>query len=225
MRIAHAGRKAAAWTVAGAVLYASYLLILLTLPYLSFEKNTDFLLTKQLVYHIDSWRWSFYVHIFSSPVVILSGLVQLVPALLYRYPELHRILGRIYVITVLLVSGPAALVMSFYANGNAVTKLSFILLSCCWLTFTYIGYRRIRKGNIQQHTYFMTRSYALTLSAVTLRFYAYLLDVFGVSMHPADAYLLLSWTSWIPNLLVAETLIHRNKNGRGQLLRYRKRTD
>lgn len=53
----------------------------------------------------------------------------------------------------------------------------------------------------------MIRSYALTLSAVTLRFYAYLFDVFNVAIGPRETYIILAYLGWIPNLLFAEIMI------------------
>lgn len=205
--MASATGKILSWSGAGVVLYASWLLILLTLPYLTFERTTDFLASKQLVYHLDWWRLSFYVHIFSSPVVILSGLFQFNRKLIHQYPKIHRTLGKIYIATVVFVSGPAALIMAFYANGNDLTKTSFVILSCLWLLFTWQGYRAARQRDFIRHGKLVLRSYALTLSAVTLRFYAYMMDITGVDMTPKDAYLLLSWISWIPNLLLAEVMI------------------
>lgn len=201
--------KVLSWSAAGIILYASWLLILLTLPYLAFERTTDFLASKQLVYHIKWWRIAFYVHIFSSPVVILSGLFQFNRKLIHVYPKIHRTLGKIYIATVVFVSGPAALIMAFYANGNLYTKISFVLLSCLWLVFTWMGYIAARQRDFNRHGNFIVRSYALTLSAVTLRFYAYLMDVFQLDIAPQDAYLVLSWISWIPNLLLAEWMIRR----------------
>jgi len=194
-------------TVAGVILYAVYLLVLLTVPYLAFEKNTDFLLTKQLIYHLDWWRWSFYIHIFSSPVIILSGLFQFSRKMIRNHPKWHRRLGKIYLVFVLFISGPSALIMSFYANGNLPTKISFVLLSSCWIMVTYLGYFFIRRGNRIKHGNFLLRSYALTLSAITLRFYAYLMDLGGINLHPVDAYMLLSWISWVPNLAIVEIMI------------------
>ena len=198
--------QATGWIGTGLILYASWLLILLSVPYLAFEKDVDFLKTKQLVYHIDYWRTSFYVHVFTSPIVILTGLFQFNRYLIGRKPAIHRFLGKIYIATVLFVSGPAALIMSFYANGRFPTRLSFILLTTCWLIFTWLAYGEIRKGNSQQHARLMLWSYALTLSAVTLRFYAWMLDIFNVNIHPETAYLVIAWTSWIPNLVCAELL-------------------
>jgi hypothetical protein len=199
--------KIASWSTTGLILYGSYLLILLTLPYFAFERNTDFLSSKQLIYHLDWWRISFYVHVFTSPVIILAGLCQFSRTLLHRYAGIHRTLGKIYIATVLFLSGPAALIMALYANGNTATKVGFTLLSCLWLLFTGIGYRKARQRDFNTHGNFLLRSYALTVSAITLRFYAYLIGEWELAIEPVTAYMILSWISWIPNLVIAEVLI------------------
>lgn len=189
------------------LLYAAYLLVLLSIPYVVFRPNVEFLLTKQLVYHIDHWRISFYAHVFSSVTLVVTGLLQFSRIILKRYTRIHRTSGFIYLITVLFLSGPSALIMSFYANGGAPAQLSFVILSTVWLFSTWIAWYYLRKKDYEQHGNWMLRSYALTLSAITLRFYAYLFDVLHVPMHPVDTYILLAWISWIPNLLVAQILI------------------
>ena len=193
--------------VFGIILYASYLLILLSLPYIHFIPGVEFLATKQLIYHIDAWRISFYVHVFTSPIVILAGLFQFNGWILRNKPKLHRLLGMIYVIVVLFVTGPAALIMSLYANGGRVAQTSFVILSCLWILFTFLAYRKVRKHDYSSHIKWMIRSYALTLSAVTLRFYAYLFDVFNLNLGPKETYILLAYLSWIPNLIFAEILM------------------
>ena len=191
------------------ILYASYLLILLSLPYIHFERNVEFLGTKQLVYHIDWWRISFYIHVFSSPVVILTGLFQFNRWVIQRARRLHRILGYFYIITVVMVSGPSALLMSLHANGGRIAQASFVILSVLWIGFTFLAYRSARKGKFPNHAHWITRSYALTLSAVTLRFYAYLFDVFNLDLGPKETYILLAYLSWVPNLVLSEILIRK----------------
>lgn len=189
------------------ILYASYLLILLSLPYVHFEPNIEFLRTKQLIYHIDIWRWSFYIHVFTSPLVIISGLLQFNKTLISKRTKIHRILGYIYILDILVITGPAAFVMSLYANGSYPAQVSFTLLSSLWIIFTFLGYFFVRKKDFIRHGNWLLRSYALTLSAVTLRLYAYLFDVFNLSIGPIETYILLAYTSWIPNLIIAEILI------------------
>ncbi len=189
------------------ILYASYLLILLSLPYIYFEKHVDFLETKQLIYHIKVWRASFYIHVFFSPIVILSGLFQFNKRILRNRKKIHRWLGKAYVFTVLFVSGPSGFIMGLYANGGRITQTSFTILSALWILFTFIGYKKIRKGKVDSHVKWMLRSYALTLSAVTLRFYAYLFDVFNIDLSPRETYAVLAYISWIPNLIVVEMYV------------------
>lgn len=189
------------------IFYSSYLLIVLSLPYITFEKNVDFLITKQLVYHIDWWRYAFYIHIFSSPIVILTGLVQFNHWSIKKWKKTHRVIGIIYVGFILFISGPSGFLLGLYANGSYPTQISFTLLSALWILFTYLAYRNARNGNYLTHSKWMIRSYSLTLSAVTLRFYAYLMDVWNVPLSPAETYIFLSYSSWIGNLILSEILI------------------
>lgn len=191
------------------ILYASYLLLLLSLPYMEMRRGVDFLKTKQLIYHIKHWRYSFYIHVFTSILIITSGLFQFSKTILNKYTRIHRISGSVYLIATLLISGPSALVMSFYANGGYPAQASFVILSILWLGSTFLAYYFVRKKNYEAHGKWMVRSYALTLSAVSLRLYSYLFNVFYFTMNPVDLYILLSWMSWIPNLVIAEILIKR----------------
>lgn len=188
--------------------YGSYLLILLSLPYIHFEPYVDFLATKQLIYHIRPWRYSFYIHVFSSPLVIIAGLFQFSPWLFRKSRRFHRASGYVYVSVVLLISGPAAFIMSLYANGGYLSQISFVSLSSLWLLFTFISFWKARKLDFEAHVKWNIRSYALTLSAITLRFYSYMFDVFGFELGPRETYIMLAYLSWIPNLLFAELLIY-----------------
>jgi len=189
------------------IAYASYLLILLSLPYIYFERDVAFLETKQLIYHHKVWRASFYIHVFTSPIIIVSGLLQFSTYLQRKKRTLHRLIGKTYLITLLFISAPAAFIMSLYANGGRIAQTSFVLLSICWILTSWLALIKAKQGNIESHVKWMIRSYALTLSAITLRFYSYLFDVFQFQLDPKTTYILLSYISWIPNLLIAEILI------------------
>ena len=182
-------------------------MLLVTLPYLSFKLNVDFLLTKQSIIHIKYWRYAFYAHILSSMFVLLAGVVQFWNYFLLHFKKWHRNIGKLYVFLVLFVSGPGGLVMSFYANGDVTAKISFVLLSVLWILFTALAFMYVLRKNFILHRNFMIRSYALTLSAVTLRGYAFLLSFFS-HLEAKQEYALLAWSSWSINLLIAEVLIY-----------------
>lgn len=201
--------KSLKWLFFLLVLYASYLLLLLSLPYLKLKPNIEFLLTKQLVYHIDIWRWAFYLHVFSSVFVIVSGLLQFNRWSVKRHPKIHRFCGYVYIALLLLISGPGALVMSLYANGGFWPQLSFTLLSILWIGFTLYALVLVYKKRYIEHGKWLLRSYALTLSAVTLRFYLMIFDYLDVPLGPIESYTIVAYASWIPNLVMAEILIRR----------------
>ena len=52
------------------------------------------------------------------------------------------------------------------------------------------------------------RSYALTLSAVSLRFFAYLFDLLNVNLGPRETYIILAYSSWMVNLIIVEVIIY-----------------
>lgn len=193
-----------------AILFFSALMLRITLPYLSFRIDVDFLATKQSIIHIAPWRYAFYIHVCSSIFVLLAGIIQFIPQIAYKYKKLHRAIGMLYIVIVVLLSGPSGFIMGIYANGGLYAKISFVLLSILWIAFTAIAYMKALQRNIETHKAFMVRSYALTLSAIALRTYAYFIPMF-VHMNGRDEYVLIAWLSWVPNLLIAELLVWRGK--------------
>ena len=191
------------------IIYASYLMTLIALPHLSFTSGVDFLSTKQHIYHITSWRWSFYIHIFSAIPVLFFGAFQFSGYLLRKYPRLHKTTGAIYIIVLLTVAAPSGLIMSFYANGGVIAQIGFVIMSILWIVTTLMSVYHLRKKNYVHHGKWMLRSYALTLAAITLRVYGYLFDALKFQLPPKETYILLSYVSWIPNLILAEILIRR----------------
>lgn len=183
-------------------------MVKLTIPYFSFETDVDFLLTKQSLLYNKIWLSSFYLHIAASPFILMAGVIQFNQYFLKNHKNIHRNIGKLYVLFILLISAPTGFVMAIYANGGIWAKISFLLISILWWYFTWKAYSEIKNKNISAHQDFMIRSYALTLSAITLRIYTFTLPQFA-PIRGVEMYILVSWLSWIPNLLVAEWLIQR----------------
>lgn len=191
------------------LLYASWLMLRLTLPYTAMAPGIDFLKTKVNIYHFAPWRWSFYTHVFTGLAALIAGLTQFSAYIMRKYKVLHRAMGYAYVVNVLFITGPAALVMSFYANGGLAAQTSFVLQAICWLGFTAIALYKALQKRFVTHGEWMLRSYALTFAAISLRTYAYLLAFAHADIRPVNKYTLIAWASWLPNLLIAELLIRR----------------
>lgn len=197
------------------VFFFTYRMLVITLPYTSWDLRIDFLLTKQkILFYSELWQRYlymsvFYVHIFSSPLVLLAGASQFSRTLMIEKASWHKNIGKMYVGVILLLSAPAGLVMSFYANGNLISKFSFSLLTILWWIFTYWAYRKAVQKKWIPHANLMIRSYALTFSAITLRLYMFLISKLELlsTWSATEIYVMLSLMSWIPNLIVAEILI------------------
>lgn len=204
-------RRGVAYGIRGVLLLAlaffSYLMISLSFPYTALRPDVDFLQSKQAVYYLAHWRISFYTHVFTSILVLVAGFTQFSGYILRERRRLHRVMGYIYVLTVLFVSGPSALVMGFYANGGIPARTSFVLLATLWIVFTALAWWYAVRKRFLLHGAFLYRSYALTLSALTLRSYTFLLEWTQTDLHPRDIYIVTAWLSWVPNLLIAEWLI------------------
>jgi len=182
------------------------LMINIVLPYLSWEWDVDFLQTKYHIVHLLHYRTSFYLHIFSSCIVLFVGAFLFSKSIIKNYSKLHRWAGKTYVLVLCLISAPSGMIMSFYANGGWMAKLSFLILCPVWWYCTYMGYKKIRIKKVREHEIWMIRSYALTLSAISLRFYQMLLSN-HVFWDPDMQYIFVSWISWLGNLLIAELII------------------
>lgn len=217
------GRKK---TVAGVVLLValavfSWLMLRITLGYWPMHSDAGFLQIKQQYLGIRHWELAFWIHVFTSMLPLLAGFTQFSAWILCRHRKLHRAMGKVYVISVLFVTGPASLVMAFYANGGILSRIAFVTLALLWLSTTAMGWRKALLRDWKTHREWMIRSYALTLSAITLRAWKYLI-VFAFEPPPMDVYRTVAWLGFIPNLIFAEWWIRR---GRGQDDRQPAKTD
>jgi uncharacterized membrane protein len=141
-------------------------------------------------------------HLGGGSAALIIGAVQVNRRIRSRFLGLHRWLGTGYAVAVLL-AGTAALALAPSSLGGMVTHLGFGGLGVCWLTTTILAVRSILRLDIPAHRRWMYRSYALTLAAVALRIYMPLSFALGIGFE--DAYRVVSWLCWVPNLVIVET--------------------
>lgn len=187
----------------------------ITLEYFPLRDDAAFLQIKQQYLGIQHWKTAFWIHVFTSMFALLAGFTQFFPILLRRMPQIHRWMGRAYVINVCFITGPASLVMAFYANGGWTSRLAFILLALSWMLTSAMGWHTALRREWTRHREWMLRSYALTLSAITLRVWKYSL-VFLFEPRPMDLYRMVAWLGFVPNLLLVEWLIYRQRKARSR---------
>ena len=194
----------------------TFLILRIITEHFSLEPDTGFLAVKQDYIDIKVWRAAFYIHVFTSFLTLLAGFTQFSTYLLKEHKALHRIMGKIYVVAVLFVNVPSGMILAFYANGYLSSKIAFVILDSLWFWFTLKAFIEIKRGNILAHKQFMMRSYALTFSAITLRAWKLILSgLFVIS--PVSLYMIDAWLGFVPNLLIVEWLIRKNKKGKKNL--------
>lgn len=183
--------------------------MLLTIAqYATGSTTIGFLQFKQEYINITVWRISFYVHVFSSIFVLLAGLTQFSTFILVNHKGLHRFFGKLYVANILFINFPAGMIMAVYANGQLPSKIAFIILDVLWFAFTLKAFTAVKRRDFTSHEKFMIRSFALTLSAITLRTWKLVLTN-TTSLSSESIYIMDAWLGFVPNLLVAEWIIYR----------------
>ena len=145
------------------------------------------------------------MHVLGSGTALLLGGFQFAARIRNRWRAVHRNVGRIYLISV-LVGGIGGLAVATTAAGGVVGRCGFGLLALVWLYSAWQAYAAVRRGDIRQHRVWMVRNFALTFAAVTLRLQLGVLTE-GLGVPFAGAYPLVAWSSWVPNLIVAEWFI------------------
>jgi uncharacterized membrane protein len=183
---------------------------LVTSRYLVFG---DSAMTGLLEESLSQRRPTFYLHLVLGMVAMLAGPVQFFGqrgnASMVRSgaPRSHPWLGRVYVLSCLAI-GATGLHLGVYAFGGFAARLGFVVLSTLLIASTAIGWRAVRAGNIRSHVEWMTRSYALILSFVTIRFWQFVLP--GGTSEP-EVYAAAAWLSFVPNLIAAELWCRRRR--------------
>ncbi len=175
-------------------------------PYLSF--NPKFVrvgLNPAFPWHV---IW-ISAHAISGGLAMLLGPFQFVPALRTRYPKVHRSVGVIYLISVLLGS-VLGLISSLISTSGLAAQVGFFLLALAWFYSGLMAYMAVRRHEYELHRIWMIRNYALTFAAVMLRVFL-LTGLAYMSSHPAvpykDAYTTAAWASILVCFVGAEWFI------------------
>jgi len=185
----------------------------LIIPYFSFKNDVGFLQIKKWVILSNNntisniWIITFYIHVFTSMLALIAGFTQFYKKLLYT--RIHRTIGKIYILTVIFLASPSGFIIGFLANGGIIARMSFVLLALLWWHYTYMSYKYIKQKQYELHAKYMFISYALTLSAITLRLWKFIIVNYIYEIPPMELYRIISWLGWVPNLIIARILIRK----------------
>jgi uncharacterized membrane protein len=142
-----------------------------------------------------AYRPAFYIHIFSGPVVLFNGLILMSEYVRRHHSSLHRFLGRVQVVVLLILVLPSSVVMA--------AGLGFLLLAAATASCAIVGVVHARRGRYDRHRPWMLRCYILICSAVALRLISGTAGLVGVPSAEA-AYVVAAWGSWLLPLAAYE---------------------
>ena len=160
-----------------------------------------------MMHHVPARELAFDLHILLAPVALILVPFQFWTRLRTRRPALHRWLGRLYAVAI-LISGIAGLQIAIGTNAGPVAAWGFGLLAVLWMAVTGYAVWLAVLRRIADHRRWMIRSAALTLAGTTLRLELPLLAMgFGFE----TGYVIVAWACWVPNALLAEWLLRRQR--------------
>ena len=156
-------------------------------------------------------RWSLIGHVSGGVVAIIIGPFQFWKRFRNKYLSTHRMLGKIYLIAILI--GAISATHLAWTTALAVHwtwALALQGLGFAWIVTSTAAYVAVRRKRIQQHKDWMVRSYVVTFAFVTFRF----LDELGATFEmgsfiergPTEI-----WMAWTVPLLITEVFLQWDK--------------
>ena len=190
------------------------LLVLVSLYYVSTNvfHYFDFSLPNNRL-NVNPFRPLLLVHIAAGTVAILAGPLQFIRAVRNRYLRWHRILGKVYLIAV-LIGGISGLYMAVFDNILAKNEIPFgtgiVGLSVAWLLTSGLAFWAIKNGNVSHHRDWMIKSYVVTCGFTTFRLMLRLLPAY-LDVTPGERAGIIAWACWSVPLLLTDVILQAQK--------------
>lgn len=154
----------------------------------------------------------FVFHAITGGIALLVGSIQFNRTVMHRMRRLHRVLGRVYVVTI-WASSVGSLWLTIFFDVSIPTKIVFGVLSLLWFATTTQGYLAARSRRFYAHREWMLRSYALSFFFVTFSFWVP--GLAGTDLPETIRYPLAALLSWGLNLLAVEVWIRHIRSRSG----------
>lgn len=165
--------------------------------------RADFLFGRE-EYFFGWYGLSFYVHIVASPVALVLGFLLIMRPKSRQLKKLHRPLGKVQAVLVVLFVVPSGLMMAIRAIAGPVAGFGLAALAVMTATTMVVAVNYARKRQIVTHQVWATRCFILLCSPLLLRLMTGAEIVLGVES--SLTYQLNAWLSWLVPLFVYEVV-------------------
>ncbi|KAF1708684.1 DUF2306 domain-containing protein [Pseudoxanthomonas sacheonensis] len=145
------------------------------------------------------WLWT---HLAGGALTVVLGPLQFLTRWPRAYPRLHRWMGRIYMVGMLIAcTGATGLIATSPAPFEI--RIAFTATALAWLTTALVALIAIHRGRVWPHRRWMIRNYLVTLSPITFRILLQAQIAMELAPSPAMIATLL-WLSWLLPLVIYE---------------------
>lgn len=152
-------------------------------------------------------RFRLITHIGGGIVALTCGTFQLWTGLRMRAMNVHRWIGRVYLVGA-AVGITGAFLMAIYSTPRSF-GVGLMALATAWIVTTGFAWAAILRGRVEMHKEWMLRSYLVAFAFVTFRIMTDLLP--SVTKHLGsnldDASTSVAWLSWVLPLAVYEVVL------------------
>ncbi len=187
-------------------MYFTWVILRNSLPYFAGEPDSHaFVVEKGALAENPLWLGALIVHAAAGIVCLASSFLQFFRPVLRRVRWLHRWLGRVYVVSVLVILSPTGFYLAFFAHGGIAGMVGFLILGVLTFGSTWKGWKAMREGQTREHIAWMIRSMAMVTTAITFRLEHVLFQELGI--HPDPGFLAALYLSIAGNALAAEWLL------------------
>ena len=163
-------------------------------------------------------RSTLMVHAAASGVALLLTPLQASTKLRRRVPVVHRVSGRVSALAI-VVGAISAVIIAPGGYAGLSGAIGFSGLAIAWLYCLQRSISAARAKRLATHREWGLRVIALSFAAVTLRLWLGLYIGFAAAiggLAPDQAfdqvYVTMPFVSWIPNLLIVEWYLRRNRS-------------
>lgn len=186
------------------ILYVGKVTIQEILPYFSLEKES--------YGRFWDYRFPLFFHIACGLVAMIIGPLQFWKSFRATYMKAHRILGRVYLIAILI--GTLSATNLAWTSGYKISfSWAFGLqgLAFAWISTALMAYVSVRNGRIVQHKEWMIRSYVVTLGFFFFRILNNADFVKSLMPEFTERGVTIIWFCWAIPLLITEIVLSWQK--------------
>ncbi len=133
----------------------------------------------------------FRAHMLSAAMALLFAPAVI---LLRHKPELHRPLGRLLGVFV-VIGGLTALPVALVSHSSVAARVGFFVQGLVWMALLGAAWRAVLERHVVRHVQFMLAMVAVTTGAVWFRLFIGTAIVLRLPFEPA--YALAAWAGWM----------------------------